>query len=83
MFSKTAQILCTRVEVFSVLLNYPSVTVRHTIKLLLENVLNGEYALISVKLFLGKNLLTIENESNTNEILSFLELYLRFKNANV
>ena len=33
-----------RAEVFSVLLNFPSVTMLDAINLLLENVLNGEYA---------------------------------------
>ena len=43
-FSKTAQILCLRVEVFSVLLNFSFVTMLDAINLLLKNVLNGEYA---------------------------------------
>ena len=43
-FSKTAQILCIRVEVFSVLLNFSSVSMLDAINLLLENVLDGEYA---------------------------------------
>ena len=43
-FLKIAQILCIRVEVFSVLLNFSSVSMLNAIYLLLENVLNGEYA---------------------------------------
>ena len=41
---ETAQIICIRAKVFSVLLNFPSVTMLDAINLLLENVLNGEYA---------------------------------------
>ena len=35
---------CVRVEVFSVLFNFSPVSIRDAINLLLENVLNGEYA---------------------------------------
>ena len=43
-FSKTAQILCILVEIFGVLLNFLSVSMLDAVNLLLENVLNGEYA---------------------------------------
>ena len=51
LFSKTAQIFCIRVEVFSVLLNFSSVSMLDAIKLLPENVFG--YTKMSLKVIYG------------------------------